>query len=343
MSKFQRIVFATNIIFAFLLVLALPSGHISSAKVPFFAFLALLVPTLVVINIAFLFFWVLFRKMHLLLSLSTLVLSYFLLGPFIKWSKNSKENGDGNDLRIMSFNSRSFDRWAEYDGEYVIGDEIVAFVKSQSPDIVCFQEFYHRYLEEFEEDYPYQYMSYEPQFTKSILVTLSKYPLLNCQSMRFPNTGNNGAYCDVLFAKDTLRVYNLHMQSAQVIPTAEAISNEPSSRLFKRLSYTFKRQQEQAELVRDHRIKNSYGQIICGDFNNNQFSSSYHTVIGDDFQDTFLERGNGFGRTYSLFGIPQRIDFILADNTFEVIDHQNFDIELSDHYPIMATLELKAE
>ena len=62
----------------------------------------------------------------------------------------------------------------------------------------------------------------------------------------------------------------------------------------------------------------------------------------EDFQDTFLERGSGFGRTYDLWKIPLRIDYILVDDDFEVLAHKNYDERLSDHYPVMATLRLNS-
>ena len=56
--------------------------------------------------------------------------------------------------------------------------------------------------------------------------------------------------------------------------------------------------------------------------------------------DTFEKAGNGFGRTFSLKYFPLRIDFILADPSFEVNYFRTYDVKLSDHYPIMTKLSL---
>ena len=61
----------------------------------------------------------------------------------------------------------------------------------------------------------------------------------------------------------------------------------------------------------------------------------------EDLKDTFKEQGNGFGRTYDFKFFPLRIDFILADQSFEVDSFKTFDVEYSDHYPIMTRLSLK--
>jgi endonuclease/exonuclease/phosphatase family metal-dependent hydrolase len=63
--------------------------------------------------------------------------------------------------------------------------------------------------------------------------------------------------------------------------------------------------------------------------------------IKGDLQDAFVEAGNGFGRTYNFRFFPVRIDFILVDDAFEVNSFKTFDVELSDHYPVMSRVKLK--
>lgn len=104
----------------------------------------------------------------------------------------------------------------------------------------------------------------------------------------------------------------------------------------------FEKQEEQANLVVRHMQSVPYKKIITGDFNNNQFSRTYHLIKGDN-NDTFDEKGSGFGRTFIFHGVPARIDFILADPTFEVTSHKNFDVKYSDHYPIMASFRLNKD
>ena len=79
--------------------------------------------------------------------------------------------------------------------------------------------------------------------------------------------------------------------------------------------------------------------IICGDFNNTAYSYVYKKIRGN-LQDAFVESGNGFGRTFKFKFFPVRIDFILADDNFDVNDFKTFDVELSDHYPVMAKVKL---
>ncbi|NNK21418.1 MAG: hypothetical protein HKP07_08920 [Flavobacteriaceae bacterium] len=105
--------------------------------------------------------------------------------------------------------------------------------------------------------------------------------------------------------------------------------------MIKRLGETMKKQKIQANQINQHRQESPYPVVICGDFNNSQYSKVYSS-LSKDMKDSFLEKGNGYGTTLSFKILPFRIDYVLVDNTFEVIEHKNYDVVLSDHYPIKA-------
>ena len=74
---------------------------------------------------------------------------------------------------------------------------------------------------------------------------------------------------------DTIRIYNVHLQSSGINADVEKLNKEESERLFKRVVKTFKAQQSQAELFIDHKKKSPYKMIVCGDFNNTPYSYVY--------------------------------------------------------------------
>ncbi len=340
MRRINKLLVYVTALLAFLLILAIFVPHISSAKLPIFAFLGVITPIIILFNIVLLVYWVLVKKWVLIVPFLALLCSYFFLGSMLGlsfWS-SEKKGIRPKKIKLMSFNAQGFDRWNSNDEKKEIGNSIVKFVESTSPDIVCFQEFFYRYLDDFE-DYPYRYMNYDENVPKVTLTTFSKYPIINSKSLGFPDSTNEGFYSDIVVDSDTIRIYNIHLESAKIVP--EEVSEKPSTKLFERLSKTFAKQHEQAVLVYEHRSKSSYKHIVCGDFNNNQFSNAYTIIRGDDMQDSFLEKGSGFGVTHSFLGFPQRIDFILSDENFEVLAHKNFNKKISDHEPIMATLSLK--
>ena len=262
-----------------------------------------------------------------------------MFGPFYGLDTEDVVQKKTSDLKIMSYNAWGFNKngWIKKPG---IGDSISSFIKDIDPDILCIQE--HNRIR-YKQLRQFRYRSETPYSApRTIQAIFSKYPIINNGSLDLPGTINNIIYADIVFEKDTLRVYNIHLQSFSIIPSTDNFSGgEKSERTYKRLVNTFSKQLEQAEIFRNHLNKSPYKNIVCGDFNNTQFSNVYKIVKGD-LQDTFLKEGTGFGRTYDLWKIPLRIDYILADRDFEILSHQNFDERLSDHYPVMATLRLNS-
>ena len=231
----------------------------------------------------------------------------------------------------MSYNTNYFNNY--YRNDTTVGERIVAFVKDNDPDIVCFQEFSKRGDKKFKY-YPFKYISND----KGIQAVYSKYPIIANGSLNFPNTKNNAIYADIVINKDTIRVYNIHLQSLNIRPGS--FKRETPHRLFKRLGDSFIKQRQQAELIVAHSKDSPYRKIICADLNNTQYSNVFHEIKGD-MRDSFKEKGKGYGSTYIFKFLPIRIDFIMMDKSIEIKAHRNFEEKLSDHYAVMASFRLK--
>lgn len=276
----------------------------------------------------------------MLLSLSVLVLGYVTMGAFVKFDFSADSEVQDPDLRVLSYNVRTFNNDGHIDSPRIFED-IKALVDREDPDIVCFQEVGYSRRKEYV-NYPYQYLEYVHNEGHLLLGIFSKYPIIDAQLLNFPKSYNNGAYADILFKNDTIRIYDLHLESLGITPGTGVLRSEASDKLYRRVTSRFKKQEEQAKLVREHMQKVTHKTIICGDFNNTQFSNVYHIIKGDR-QDTFIAEGSGLGRTYDFLGIPLRIDFIFADSSFEVLEHKNFNVKYSDHFPVMASFRLKSD
>ncbi|NNL03178.1 MAG: endonuclease/exonuclease/phosphatase family protein [Eudoraea sp.] len=233
----------------------------------------------------------------------------------------------------MTFNTRAFDfrGWSKSEST---GNEIKNFILDQDPDIVCFQEF-GRIVQL--EQYPYKYQTDFPS-DKSSQAIFSKYPIVGTGSLEFPNTANDALYADILYKADTIRVYNIHFQSYKVIPS-RLKRIRPAFKIYGKMRKAFMKQEEQVQIFVNHKKNSPYRTIVCGDFNNTSFSNVYRIAKGE-MQDTFYKKGSGFGKTFDLKFIPFRIDFIFVDESIQVMTHQNFDLRLSDHYPVMTSIRL---
>ncbi|WP_373073304.1 endonuclease/exonuclease/phosphatase family protein, partial [Zeaxanthinibacter enoshimensis] len=326
---FEGILRLITIVIAALLLLSCLAPYIPVGQfLSFFGFVSLVVPLLVLANLLFFLFWALRRKRISLMPLSALILGYFLLGSFFQFRLKEKPIME-EDLSILTFNTHGFNnnyRKIKRDG---VDEEIIDFVTQQAPDIVSFQEYDPDQSARFR-SFPYKIVHREPyRVTQAIF---SRYQIVSSGSLDFPGTHNNAIYADILYKNDTIRVYNIHFQSFQVIPSRRLLTYKYSGRAMNKLSDAFPKQQQQAELLSAHCKQVPYPVIISGDMNNTQFSNVYRTVA-KDMTDTFDVAGTGYGRSYNFRYFPLRIDFILADKHFEVRAHKNFNVKLSDHFP----------
>nr|WP_299069568.1 endonuclease/exonuclease/phosphatase family protein [uncultured Allomuricauda sp.] len=343
LSFLGKIIFFVNTVFALVTIISFVVPYVPVTSLPALSTVSLIVPFLVYINLGFVFYWSLRKKVHFLLSMALLILWYIILGPFYQFSGASEETENGT-FSIMSFNSRRFNEHRQLDIERV-DSLILDFIKVENPDILCIQECYYEMKRNNAlSQYKYKYIDhvYGLPAKKVIQAVYSKYPIITRDSISFPKSANSAIYVDILYNKDTLRIYNIHLQSFHIIPEINTIKNEESSKLFAKSRKVMLKQYEQAKLIRKSMDETEHKKIVVGDFNNTQFSNIYQTIKGN-LNDSFLEKGKGFGRTYNLLGFPLRIDYILSAPSFKVISHENFNEKLSDHYPVMATLSLKSD
>ena len=308
------------------------------SQVGFFGALQLITPLILVVHFIFIVLWILKRTKWAVISLFILVLSYLSFDGFFKLGLNENTSTTNDKLSLMSYNAMGFNRfeWIEIPEA---GDSILAFIRTKSPDILCIQE-HHLIHDEALGHYDFKMETpYEDKRSKQAI--FSKYPIVGQGFLNLPKSVNNILFADILLANDTIRVYNVHLQSFGIVPDQTDISSQESTRLYQRVITTLTKQREQALLLRNHMLKSPYKVLVLGDFNNTQFSRVYR-IIAEGMSDSFKTIGKGWGSTYSLKGIPMRIDYIMADSNFEFLSHQNFKKGYSDHEPIIATLGLKA-
>ncbi len=304
---------------------------ISPERLPILAILSLLVPFLIFANILFSGYWLLFFKRQFLLSASILILGWLTLTPIYKLFE--KKTISKNSLSVMSYNVRLFNQY-EWINDTEIPTKINALIQENSPDIIVFQDYYSLVNQDFK--FKYKYINTKKQSNKNGLAIYSKYPIINSGSLNLKHTSNNIIFADILKEKDTIRVYNLHLQSLKLKTDKENFGQENSEKLLTILEDGFKKQVNQTTVFLEHEKKWKGKKIIAGDFNNTSFSWVYNQ-ISKDKKDAFIEAGKGFGKTYNYW-FPLRIDFILTDNAAEIHQFSSFTQKYSDHFPIMATI-----
>lgn len=335
----DKIIFVFNTILAAVLLMSFILPFLPPKTFSQLSVLSLGVPFLIMLNVLFFLYWLLKVKKQLVVSLVVLTIGYVFYGSMYKFSSSEDSSSNAGDaFKVMNFNVRLFNlfNWIK---EKDVDLKIVDFIKSEAPDILCMQD-YHPNSKIDLSFFKYKYIKLSGKTIKNGQVILSNYPIINSGSLEFPNTANNAIFADVVKGSDTIRIYNIHLQSLKIDTDVEKLKNESPSQLFKLVGSTFKKQQFQSEMFLLHKRQCKYKMIVCGDFNNTAYSYVYRTIKGN-LIDTFKESGNGFGRTYHFEFFPVRIDFIFADEAFVINKFKTFDDHLSDHYPIMTTLSLK--
>ncbi|RMB63986.1 endonuclease [Dokdonia sinensis] len=333
LGLFGKLLFFINSLFVILLLLGYFLPYIPPHVFPRLAVLSLVLPVLLFINALFFGYWLFRMRRQLLLSAIVLVFGIGHITALFRFGSN-EDNVRDSDLKVMSFNVHSFTRFGKTPRRE-LEPEIKAFIAQENPDVISFQE-YNPSLQWMQE-YEHQYVHMTNRKETFGQIIYSKFPIVHSGSLGFGNTGNNGIFVDIVKDLDTLRVYNLHFQSFRINANFSQLQREDSKRLLGRMAEAFEKQEDQMELFLSHEAQCPYPIIVTGDFNNSATSYVYRKVKGEKV-DAFAKAGSGTGRTFTFDFLPLRIDFILADEKLEVVNFKNYDVQLSDHYPIMAVL-----
>ena len=345
LSWFNKVMYFFNIGLTVLTFLAYVLPFLAPKFFPLLSVLTLVLPLFLILNAVFFLYWILQFKRQMILSGIVLVLGITFINKFYKFSTNALPKEE-KDFVVMSYNVRLFNLFQWIPRENV-GDDIKGFINEQNPDILCIQE----YSETANVDlrvYKHKFIFMQGNKIKTGQAILSKYPIINKGNIEFPESDNLIVYADIRKGKDTIRVYNMHLQSIKISPdvneiqeNVDAIDQKKSKFVFKRISEAFKKQQKQAEILMNHKKECHYPMIICGDMNNSAFSYVYRSIKGN-LNDCFEEAGKGFGQTYNFKYYPARIDYIFSDKIMKV---KSFDyypqFKNSDHYPITARLMIE--
>jgi len=340
LSWFNKIIYSLNILLAILTFAGYVLPFLAPRMFPVLSVLTLGLPLLLMLNILFFFYWLLQVRKQIFVSALVLLIG---IGFLSKWYRFSSEKlpVSEDDFTVMSYNVRLFNKYKWLNNDSILSD-IVKFVESENPDILCFQEYSDLGGGQFK-NYKYNYIEYlSKSFGHAIY---SKFPIINRGIIRFEDSNNNVIFADIKKGNDTLRVYSMHLQSIEITrdiaSIEQEINQEKSELIFKKLSKAFTKQQEQAAILKEHKELCKYPLIICGDMNNSAFSYVYRTIKGN-LNDAFEQAGIGFGKSYHFKYYPARIDYIFADKSLVVKEFKTFNNKkYSDHYPIKARLSVQ--
>lgn len=350
-----------------LLTFAYLTPFIHPATLPLLPLVGLAYWIIISAVIITLIIWSIMRSRWALIILAFLVIGGKL--HFRTFSFGSDEvNENGTELHVMSYNVRLFDLYNVIrSNSFKTRDKIFSYLKERNPDVVCFQEFYQQddpsdfitrdtisqilSTVDIHERYAYK-MNGHQNFGIAIM---SKYPIIEKGNVAFPSDHSSANYCiytDIVKNKDTIRIYNVHLQSIKLQKDDYALfdenntnSAEQSSNVFKliqKINRAYPIRAEQAEIIMKHIEQSPHPVVVCGDFNDTPLSYCYNQFSAR-LVDAFRNTSSGIGTTYAGKIPVGRIDYIFHSKR---IGSKEFVIQkeaLSDHYAIDCTIFVKKE
>lgn len=344
----KYILLGTNLLFVVVLFLGILSLKISS---PFLSYFGLLFFLIVIVNIAFIVFWLFFDKKLCLLSVVALI----IISPYLQrvFPMNSPKTEEKNDIVLLTYNIALFNFNTQT--KAILNEILLA-----DADIVCLQEFgFFRkndkrdlFFATMKKKYPYRHVWYKNQFSalESGVCTFSKYPIVNKKKIQYDSKNNISIFSDIVIGKDTIRVMNNHLESNKLSNKEREQFNTIGAdketlnlmeKISKKYSFANKKRAQQAQVLAREREKSPYKTVICGDFNDITMSYVYETIRGN-MKDVYLETQMGFEYTFSEGFLRSHIDHILIDPSFVA---KNCEIKhnpkLSDHSMLMGRFSIK--
>lgn len=363
----KKVFIIANIILVFVFLLSCLVPYLDPKTWWFIAYLGLAFPFLLFLNLCCIAGWlIILRPRYALLSGVAFLMSIKSISVFFAF-----HGGNGFDykrepgtVRVVSWNVA---RFIELKRNTNRGSQkrlqMFDLIRQQDADVLCLQEFhtstdsnYYDNITPIQKDlgYPYYYFSFDNDGDRHYYssIIFSRYPFIDTGRVRFPRPTLPDVllYADIKKGEDTIRVYTTHLQSNQLgkydydrirkIRTGEDSLVANSKSILGKIRKGFSRRSIQAEVVHEIMGNSPHPYLLCIDMNDVPNSYAYETVR-DNLQDAFLKKGFGIGRTFTGLSPTLRIDYIFADKHFRVKQFNRLVKYLSDHFMLVADVELR--
>jgi len=365
---FKKVIWVLNIMVVAALVLSFLASWISPAKIWWLALFGLGYEILFVINFLFFIYWIVLRNKKYILSLIFIILGTAKIFGIVQLNFSSESEEvlrEKGYLKVMTFNVRLFDLYNWFHNTET-RQNIFEFLKKESPDIICIQEFYssERKNPSFRNDDTLRYFLNAAfahlEYTVNLhqtdhwgIATYSKYPIVKKQAKHFAKKGGNiFITSDIKIGNDTIRVINTHLESIHFgwsdykfianlnNDDVEQDEIKGSLTIIRRLRRAFIKRAVQVDVLNDSIEASPYPLIVCGDFNDTPSSYTY-SVLSDNLEDAFRISGNGSGKTYAGPFPSFRIDYIFHDKRLKSTSYRTIKESLSDHYPVSCMVKVQ--
>jgi endonuclease/exonuclease/phosphatase family metal-dependent hydrolase len=348
MKRIVRYIFlAANVLVGLLLATTYLVPYINPKTFWMPSLLGLGYPYLLMVNLAFVVLWLIFRRRYLLVSLVFIMPGMSIHKGYYQFFP--KLHTDKEGIKILSYNVENYNSITK---RKETKGNMFDFIAASGANIICMQE---AELQKTGKFNPIKLKSLFPGIKYCQLahqsswngpVTFSSFPIIHMGEIRFTDSNNMVIFSDIKFKKDTIRVYNCHLQSYGIKADDYSVIDTPGleERKIKemraigaKLKSAYIRRSNQVTQLVKHIKQCPYPVIVCGDFNDTPISYTYHSL--DAFLvDAYVESGWGVSTTYRGKLPPYRIDYIFCSKDLKPYNYKRIKVEFSDHFPVSATI-----
>lgn len=352
-----NLVAGANVVSGALMVLVGYSDRVDPTVYPLLACTGMVFPFFLIINLFFIFFWILISWKRLIIPLIAYALAYVPIRIYMPLHGH-QEPPDGS-LKVISYNVCGFQGNDKYDNGFEL---IYNYLQEQKPDIVCAQEDMSGHWDEMQKKHPELFpynetvqVSSPDYWSKNFVGIHTRFPILKHERIEYESYPNGSVAFYLKVGSDTIIVINNHMEHTHLSTNdrnryqdmlkggmgGDTVKAE-TKMLFEKLGEAMCKRAPQAVAVHQYAMEHSrYPLIICGDFNDTPISYVRRTM-SKGLTDCFVETGQGLGLSYNRMGFNFRIDHMMCSDDFTPfackIDSK---IDVSDHYPLVCWLKMR--
>lgn len=341
-----------NLMAALLLLACGLSSVLNPANHSYVALFGLGFPLLLLLNLAFVLFWLVFSVRYVWLPFAGMLLSASYIYDYcpVNWPEKHPEGA----LKLLTYNTHFFDGGkTDADGRVPIADYLAA----SGADIICLQEgtFTHpaksRQVDSVMAVAGYHIRRLGEEKAEPLLV-YSRLPILSARRITYESKSNGSLAVELLYEGDTVLVVNNHLESYKltvedkrkykeiIVDPENGHAESNTKELVRKMSRASRLRGPQVDSVLDHIAQTGReAVIVCGDLNDPPISYSCHR-LSSCLNSAFRQSGNGLGLSYNQSGFYFRIDHIFVSDYWQTYEtHVDKTATWSDHYPMITYLK----
>lgn len=330
MKVFRLILFILHLGILFLLLGTLLNAYVPPKVFPWFNLLSLGFPVLTILYVILIIFWVFSWKKR---AFVFMFMGLVLINPVKRWVNYSSPKKGGSEIKVVSFNTRAGGRG---------GEEIGPYLRSQNADVILLQE---------DAGVVYKFEGYQKVNPTANLTVLTQHKIISYkllepqdESVRIP-----GLQVDIEIKGKVYRFIDVylnpfHFEKEMVKLNGNTDANEQKAKdVIKRLIPTFKKHQDQIDLIRQSIESSPYPVILTGDFNSVPNSYEYYH-LSEGLEDAFLTAGKGSATSFHDYKFPIRIDYVFSSKSLRALSYEvDRSVRISDHYPVIVKFSTESK